>query len=126
MANIIFPMNRLKHRTWSNRLRRLLDNQIEKVDDTFKNTHKDCDLGKWYYTEGLENYGSVPVFKEMESFHEKFHKLVQDVVNLKESGNQEEAENSFTELGIVSEKVIMLLEQLEKKADEIETQKLAI
>ena len=125
MANVIFPMNRLKHRTWSNRLRRLLDDQIQELDDSYKNTHKDCDLGKWYYTDGLKEYGNISEFKEIESFHEKFHQLVQDVVKLKEAGDTEKAEATFTELGYISEKVILLLDVLEKKADEIDIQKAA-
>ena len=125
MANIIFPMNRLKHRSWSNRLRRLLDGQIDKIDDSFKNTHENCALGKWYYSDGQKELGNISEFKEMEDYHKKFHILVHDIVKLKETGKIEEAEESFTQLGEIAEKILFFLDILEKKSEEMETQKAA-
>ena len=53
-------------------------------------SHKDCELGKWYFGPGqeLSNYEG---FKEMDVWHEKVHSIAREVVALCAKGQQEKA-----------------------------------
>ncbi len=58
--------------------------------------HTQCNLGKWYYTEGLleaEKYGpeAVELMKELEKAHIEFHNLGIEIMKLQEEGKIDEA-----------------------------------
>jgi methyl-accepting chemotaxis protein len=35
--------------------------------------HKNCALGKWYYSTGMSEFGTLPAFREIEQYHIEFH-----------------------------------------------------
>ncbi len=39
-------------------------------------SHKDCEFGLWYYNVGTKLFGQNSTFQMMESYHTKFHKLI--------------------------------------------------
>lgn len=56
--------------------------------------HTECNLGQWYYdTEPRDYY--VESYKDMEEPHSKLHKTGQEVVELYENGQEEEAVELF-------------------------------
>lgn len=44
----------------------------EKCVSEFKD-YKNCDLGKWYYSIGISELGTLPAFREIEQYHIEFH-----------------------------------------------------
>jgi methyl-accepting chemotaxis protein len=44
----------------------------EKCVFEFKD-YKNCAFGKWYYSTGMSELGTLPAFREMEQYHIEFH-----------------------------------------------------
>jgi methyl-accepting chemotaxis protein len=72
--------------------------------------HHNCAFGKWYYSEGSQEFKEYPVFKQIENYHADFHQTLYPVVQLVERGEDitkhkklifeklEKAENDSIEL----------------------------
>lgn len=78
-------------------------------------SHHDCELGKWLYSDGQANFGSMPEFRELERKHAKLHSYVRGIINMKNAGDITGAENEFKLLNETSEKVVQLLDELDRK-----------
>ena len=102
------------HHAWKARLRAYLDgNESLTLEEAC--SHKHCVLGKWYYSEGLSNFGHIPEMKELEAPHEELHHLIHEVIKLKEAGENPKAEAAYAKVPALSEKIISLLNAVERK-----------
>ena len=112
-----FAVARFKHLDWKRRLRSFLDGRytLTKAQAT---SHKDCELGKWLYAEGLKKYGHLAGMQELEQTHVELHAIVKKVVQLKNAGNADAAQQEFSRLAPVSDKVIKLLNAVEQNYEE--------
>ncbi|MDH5392593.1 MAG: methyl-accepting chemotaxis protein [Gammaproteobacteria bacterium] len=103
------------HLAWKARLRGFLDGKAALTQKEAV-SHKHCVLGKWYYGEGLEQFGHLKEMKDIELPHEELHATIKEIITLKENGNVMEAEAIYKEVGPLSEKIVSLLSQVENKA----------
>ncbi|NOR51045.1 MAG: hypothetical protein GQ470_00355 [Gammaproteobacteria bacterium] len=108
------PVAKLQHQRWRMRLDRFLKGK-ESLTESEAVSHRDCDMGKWMYSVGLKEYGSIPEMKDLERLHEQFHTLVRKVVQLKNSGDEAGAMAEFLKIGELSDKVINLLDTVDLK-----------
>ena len=111
-----FTKARLQHHSWRLRLRNYLDGDEEIGQDEAVSAYE-CSLGKWLYSDGLRKHGSWPEMMNLESVHAQMHNIVERVVRLKESGNDTEARLEYQKVLPLSQKVVWLLEQLEKQVN---------
>lgn len=81
-------------------------------------SHRDCELGKWLYSSGLSKYGHITDLKALEQNHQQLHSLAQKVVDLKSSGNINQARQELFVLQDYSDKVIDLLGKLKNKIND--------
>ncbi|MFC1602708.1 methyl-accepting chemotaxis protein [Pseudomonadota bacterium] len=105
------------HRAWKTRLRAFLDGK-EALSIEQAVSHKHCILGEWYYSEGLQKYGHINEMKEMEEPHAELHHMIREIISLKEQGNFRDAEAIYTQVPALSEKIIYLLDEVERKASQ--------
>jgi len=110
---INFSAIRFKHLQWKSRLRDFLDGKAVLTEKQAV-SHRDCDLGKWYYSEGMKNFGHIPEMKQLEVAHEDLHRTVKEIVRLKHSGNIAEAEEQYERIGPLSHEIIDLLNEIER------------
>ena len=110
-----FAAARTKHLSWKTRLRSFLDGGESMTEDQAV-SHRDCDLGKWLYSEGMKNYGDFDEMTELERIHAEMHSVIRDVVGQKHAGQEELAEKNFSKIGPLSETIIGLLNRLEELA----------
>ncbi len=103
------------HLAWKARLRAFLDGK-ESLTREQAVSHRHCVLGTWYYAEGLEKYGQIPEMGALEQPHEELHRLVREIIDLKEKGKRQEAEAAYGRVGGLSERIVGLLEAVERKA----------
>ena len=54
--------------------------------------HHNCRFGKWYYSDGIEDDGSLPEFREMEVSHAAVHKFANDCVAAAHASEKSRAE----------------------------------
>ena len=106
----------LKHSTWKLRLRGFLDGKggLTLAQAT---GHRDCDLGKWLYAEGLAKYSAVPEIKTLEREHETLHRTIKKIVELKAAGKTKEAEAAFLAVGPLSDHIVGLIHAIDAKVN---------
>ncbi|HXX81435.1 MAG TPA: CZB domain-containing protein [Thermodesulfovibrionales bacterium] len=109
-----FNTFRIKHRVWKSRLKDFLEGKGGLTEEQAI-SHKDCSLGKWMYSGGLQNYSTIPEMKSLEQVHIRLHETVKNIVTLKNTGKTAEAEAEYLKIGPMSDEIIDLLTAIEKK-----------
>lgn len=112
-AAVDFSQARFKHVNWKFRIRAFLDGK-ETLTQEQAISHRDCDLGKWYYAKGKEVYGFLKEMQDFEREHEKLHLLVREIVQERERGDINKSELLYQELLKCSDNIIRLLEAAER------------
>ncbi len=77
-------------------------------------SHEDCVLGKWYYGEGLAKFGQLPQMKALEPPHAELHRLIREIIQLRESGEMEKAYQAYARVEPLSRKIVDLLDEIEQ------------
>jgi methyl-accepting chemotaxis protein len=103
------------HLAWKGKLRAYLDGKGSLTREQAV-SHKDCVLGKWYYSEGMQKYGSMAEMRQLEKPHEELHKLIRSIIDLRESGRSAEAEQQYLKIEPLSRQVVQMLEIIEQKS----------
>ena len=114
MNAMTFRTFKIKHRAWKTRIKDFLDGKGGLTEEQAI-SHKDCNLGKWMYAEGLEHYKTVPEMKSLEKVHINLHETVKRIVSLKHNAKTAEAEAEYLKIGPISDEIIELLTVIEKK-----------
>jgi methyl-accepting chemotaxis protein len=108
-----FDIEKVKtsHRMWRNRFLRFIEGK-ENINPSEFLSHRECQLGKWYYSEGMKNFGKVPEFIELGRKHEEFHRIGAQLIKLANEGKIEEAERKFRETDTLTNELLSLLDRL--------------
>ena len=107
------PVAKLQHQRWRMRLDRFLKGR-ENLTEAEAVSHRDCDLGKWMYTDGMAHYGTTSEMKNLEREHEKFHTMVRRIIQLKNSNDDAGAQAEYEKLELLSDEVIALLDSMDR------------
>lgn len=102
---------KLQHEMWKNRLITFLNGGAAPSDTS----HRDCDLGKWMYSGGLDEYGSYPEMRKLEQRHTDFHNRIKQVIDLQQNGDQSRAWDEYEALKPMSGELGGLLDALQSK-----------
>lgn len=103
------------HLSWKLRLRAYLDGKGVLTHSQLVSPHE-CDLGRWYYSEGLFHYGHIPEMRELEEPHAALHRLITTLVDHKEHGRRAEAEACYAQVEPLSRQIVTLLSAIERQA----------
>ncbi|RUM94407.1 MAG: hypothetical protein DSZ28_03355 [Thiothrix sp.] len=101
-----------KHLSWKTRIRSFLDGK-ESLTMEQAVSHRDCDLGKWIYSEGIKYLGSSEAFNQLEKCHAGLHADIKTIITLKEQGNNNKAEDHYRNIEAASGKVVGYLDIIE-------------
>jgi methyl-accepting chemotaxis protein len=101
------------HMAWKARIRSFLDGNTTLTREQAV-SHRHCVLGKWYYGEGVDKYGSLAPMREMEAPHEELHKVIGAIVEAKHGGRKDEAERLFGRIEPLSKQIVARLEATRK------------
>ncbi len=112
---IDFAETRSNHLLWKSRLRRFLDGE-EAMSKDQTVSYRHCDLGKWLYSAGLEQYGQLQEMQQLEQVHKHLHEIIHRIVDLKHSGQTEQAEREFARVEPISQRIVSLLNAIEHHA----------
>lgn len=113
-SELDFSAAKSAHLAWMARLRDFLDGNSGLTHDEAV-SHQDCVLGKWYYGEGLERYGEIPEMRAIEAPHSEMHRLIKEIISLKEEKELQQAEERFEQIAPLSQTIIGLLNSVEEK-----------
>lgn len=106
---------RAAHHSWKRRLRSYLDGRGS-LPRSHLVSHRECDLGNWYYGEGRRQYGHIAELHELEEPHAALHELIGILVEHKERDQLAEAEACLARVEPLSEQIVGLLQTIERKA----------
>jgi len=101
------------HRAWKIRVRRFLDDK-EQLDEQVAFSHQQCGLGRWYDTVGMDKFSHIPAMRELEAPHRQLHETIHRIAELKRNGDFDGAEREYEKVAPLSERVIALIEQIER------------
>ncbi len=105
------------HMAWKARLRAFLNGQ-ESLSEEQAVSHRQCDFGRWYYSEGLAKHGHIPALQEVEAPHEELHTLIRDIIQAKHAGDLPRAEELYRRVDHVSQRIVDLLDQAERAVNQ--------
>ena len=109
-----FFIAKQKHRMWMINMKAYLLNVEDfKAENVAK--HTDCDLGKWIYGYAIDAFNGNSHFDELEKIHQELHRTIVNIIQLKEAGSLEEANQAFTSLEEISGRILQLLDVLEQE-----------
>jgi len=114
MNALTFKTFKVKHRAWTTRLKDFLEGKGGLTEEQAV-SHKDCSLGKWMYSEGLQYSSTIREMKSLERVHINLHDTVKNIVSLKNEGKAAEADAEYLKIGPISDEIINLLTVIEKK-----------
>ena len=109
-----FEVARAAHLAWKARLRSFLDGSSSLSRDQVV-SHRHCVLGQWYYGEGMERFGELPEMRELEEPHEQLHRVIHEVLERKEQGDDAGAEEAFARIDELSARIVAILDRLEAR-----------
>ncbi|MEG3639936.1 methyl-accepting chemotaxis protein [Magnetococcus sp. PR-3] len=74
---------------------------------------RECAFGKWYYSEGIEKFGALPLYQELGEVHLKVHDLAREVVALiHEVHDHDAALRKMDDFNLVRRKLFELLDRV--------------
>lgn len=109
-----FPNAIAAHLAWKTRLRGFLDGR-EALSLEQAVSHRHCVLGKWYYADGLANYGHIDEMQQIEKPHTELHAIIKSIIELKKAGQEQQAEREYAKVAALSEKIVALLENVQQQ-----------
>lgn len=112
-SSLDFKLAKSKHLAWKGRLRDFLDGKGGLTMDQAV-SHRECDLGKWLYSNGMKQFGHMPDMQSMEEQHQEMHSLIKGIIASKEQGNLAMAEGSYKRVEQLSGEIVGLLSAVEK------------
>lgn len=109
-----FDKAKSAHLSWKSKVRDFLQGDLQAITKEQVCSHRECMLGKWYYSEGIKNYGHSSTFKEIEAPHARLHEIVKEVYQLYETGDINKADGLYKELAPLSDNIVRLLDKTEQ------------
>ncbi len=110
-----FTKARSAHLAWKGKIRGFLNGMIE-MDERQALSHHDCLLGKWLDSGGREQFSHLQEMVRLDQVHEEMHGLIQQIIKLKNRGQEEEADQEFSGIEPLSREVVRLLDRIEEQA----------
>ena len=111
-----FEKAKSAHLAWRARVRNFLDGKgsLQRHEVV---SHHECELGKWYYGDGLAKFGDLDEMKSLELPHQRLHALIGEIIECKQKDDKPGAETRFGELATLSEEIVTNLDRLERSVE---------
>lgn len=117
MGSLDVTSAKAKHLSWKTKIRSFLDGRgVLTMDQAV--SHRDCDLGKWLYSEGMEQLGHLREMEDLEKTHADMHAHIKTIIAKKDAGDAHAAENGYVAVDQLSSKVVGLLDNIDNACKE--------
>jgi methyl-accepting chemotaxis protein len=108
---------KVAHLAWKVKLRGFLDGRAALTREQAVSDH-DCAFGKWYFGKGVEEFGHINEMKDVRTPHAEMHSLIHKIIDLKEKGNIEAAEQEYEKVAPLSEQIVGLIDAIKQHVSE--------
>jgi len=112
---VVLELVEADHLVWVDRLGAHLRKEIS-LDPAQVGDHKTCRVGRWYYGEGKEMFGSLKGFASLEELHRKIHAAGRDVVLNFDSGEEQRARALHNEVLEISKSILRSIKEIKKES----------
>ncbi|MEW6601767.1 MAG: CZB domain-containing protein, partial [Nitrospirota bacterium] len=109
----LIKLTKSDHKMWVQRIHNMLAG-IEHVNHSDLASHRECRLGKWYYSKGAASHRGNSAFEALESPHEKIHSIGRQMAELYNQGKIADARALMVELEDTSRDIMGQLEALQQ------------
>ena len=109
-----FPVMRQAHMNWLVTVHDIMSGRKNAADVKVV-SHRDCKLGQWLYSEGMNKFGGLPQMNSLEHDHRCMHDSVRTVVDSMQAGDRESAAIAAHGVEMMSGKVVEYLYDIEKQ-----------
>ena len=113
MLAIDLSLAKAQHELWNVKLSFFIEEENEELPPASLVDYRSCYFGKWLYSKGLSEYGSLPEMETLEKVHQELHAIAKQVVELKLAGNVAAAKRELMKLEPISKKIISLIDSIE-------------
>ncbi len=113
LADKIIRLAKADHVIWKKRLVDMSVGRVALKADELSD-HKNCRLGKWYYTDGVRQHGDSSVFRHLERPHEAVHRHGKEAARLFGLGQMQEALHEIAKVEAASVEVLADLDNLRR------------
>lgn len=103
------------HLNWKTKLRSFLDGKSTLSMEQAV-SHRHCNFGKWYYSDGMEKFGHLHALRKVEKPHEELHELIRIIIDLKQHDRIQEAEQAYKNVERLSHDIVDHLNDAELEA----------
>ncbi|MDH4262044.1 MAG: CZB domain-containing protein [Spirochaetia bacterium] len=107
-----FTIAKMKHQMWKRKLSLYVLNDTP-IDEKELVSERDCQLGQWLYSTGLEKYKEMREINTLERVHKRLHQLTHTIVDDKKNNKMDIAKEGLHELSNISDEIVGILDQLE-------------
>jgi chemotaxis protein histidine kinase CheA len=118
-AGLDFSLVRDKHREWIDRLQQVLNGKLALTAQE-AGSHQTCALGRWIYSTGMKDYGSVADMNVLERVHKQFHGIVHTILEGKRSTDDPRTQQELANLAQTSHRIMELLSSIERSVLEMQ------
>ena len=109
-----FTIAKMKHQMWKRKLTQFISQDIP-IDEKELVSERDCQLGQWLYSQGMDKYKELMDINTLERVHKQLHELTFSIVNDKKENNMPAAKEGLTQLSHISDEIVSILDRLEAK-----------
>lgn len=114
-AQLDFQQLRIKHIHFKSKVRSVLYGGS--YDAAFFSSEGPINL--WFNTIGQAKYKYIKEMDELNRVHQSLNSIAQDLIRLYQNGKIDQAHDGLIQLNVKSEEFISLLQQLERRADDL-------
>jgi len=108
-----FDISKIKtaHMVWVTRLQSVLRGELQlKPEDI--TIHTECDFGKWFFSESGKRLSSIPVYSDVQKYHEQVHILAREVVRVYNENQLNAAQKIMADFETARNKMFGYLNEL--------------
>ncbi|MGN7611530.1 methyl-accepting chemotaxis protein [Magnetococcales bacterium HHB-1] len=102
---------KLAHLQWLGKLENVIRGRSQLRAEEVA-SHKECAFGQWYYHQGMKQFGTLPVYRDIDTAHQKVHDNARMIVALANEGKKEAAEKEMNHFSDLKDQMFDLLDQL--------------
>jgi len=102
------------HFAWKTRVQAYVFGLAD-IDQKDACSHNDCYFGKWFYTDGKTFFGDLPEYQAIEKEHIRVHKLLFEIIENTQSGNNSAKQKAVQTLMTSSDMIFSLMDTVAEK-----------
>lgn len=113
LTNLDFERAKTAHRLWKMNLANAINGK-QQIDEKEAGDYHNCNLGKWYYKDGMRLFKGKTAFDELGKWHADLHKTAAEILRLSANSKKEEAKARLSEIEEYAKHVNVLLDDLKE------------